>query len=230
MLNRRFLRLFPIRAAAVLTAALTTPASAANRQLLYFNHAYTVLDRATADAIEHSDYLREFAHFQVRTTTGGGIAWTGRYLYGRHTYLELFGEGDLPGQDAEFGSAGMGVSTEHAGDLQTVTDRIQAQGITPSTAQQTRDFGDGEPIPWFDIVRATSAQYEAFDPWGMEYKESYLADPRSNVGPAAYPGDVSRDRYLDDTYESHQMRDITAPGLPNYGERYSDHSQENRSP
>lgn len=204
------MRLIPVLAAAVLAAALTGPASAADRHLLYFNHAYSVLDRTTADAIEHSDYLRDFANFEVRTTTGGGMTWTGRYLYGQHTYLELFGEGDLPGQDAEFGSAGMGVMTEHTGDLKTVGDRIQAQGITPATGQQTRDFGDGKPIPWFDYVRATSDQYDAFDPWGMEYQESYLADPRSKAAPASYPGDVSRDRTLSDAYKDHQMRDVTA--------------------
>src|SRR5262245_25938423 len=141
MLNRRIMRLIPVLIATALVVAGTGPASAADRQLLYFNHAYTVLDRTTADAIENSDYLRDFASFEIRTTTGGGTTWTGRYLYGQHTYLELFAEGDLPGQDAEFGSAGMGVMTEHAGDLKTVGDNIQAQGITPATGQQTRDFG-----------------------------------------------------------------------------------------
>jgi hypothetical protein len=73
-------------------------------QLLYFNHAYGVIDRATADAVEDSAYLRRFANFSIRTSTGtGGVTWTGRYLMGRSTYLELFGEGDLPGQDAPYG-------------------------------------------------------------------------------------------------------------------------------
>ncbi|MEU2482953.1 DUF5829 family protein, partial [Streptomyces sp. NPDC013130] len=75
------------------------------RQLLFYNHAYGVLDRETADAIEHSAYLRHFANFQVSTTTGaGGETWTGRYLKGRETYLELFGVGDVPGQDGTLGA------------------------------------------------------------------------------------------------------------------------------
>ncbi|RZU17858.1 hypothetical protein EV567_2777 [Streptomyces sp. BK239] len=50
------------------------------RQLLFYNHSYGVLDRETADAIEHSAYLRDFANFQVRTTSGtDGQTWTGRY-------------------------------------------------------------------------------------------------------------------------------------------------------
>lgn len=183
---------------------------ASDRQLLFYNHAYGVFDRETADAIEHSEYLRNFANFQVRTTTGtGGETWTGRYLMGRQTYLELFGIGDLPGQDSVLGSAGMGISAERAGDLATVTQRLRDQGTpNPIGFRQTRDFGDGVPVPWFDAVFTTD-QYDTFGAWGMEYLPEYFADPRSKTEPASYPGDVGRERYLSDDYSSHLMRDVT---------------------
>lgn len=185
--------------------------SASERQLLFYNHAYGVLDRETADAVEHSAYLREFADFEVRTTTGsGGQTWTGRYLMGRETYVELFGVGDLPGQDGVLGAAGMGVSTERDGDLDTVIQRLRDMGITdPLLFQQTRDFGDGVPVPWFDAV-FTTGEYDAFGTWGMEYRPEYFADPRGRTGPARYPGDVGRDRYLRDDYAKHLMRDLTS--------------------
>ncbi len=190
--------------------ATTAQAEEAGRQLLYYNHAYGVVDRETADAIEHSDYLRDFANFEVRTTTGsGGVTWTGRYLKGRETYLELFGVGDLPGQDGTLGAAGMGVSTEHDGDLAKVVERLPAEGVPdPVEFLQTRDFGDGVPVPWFDAI-FTSTQYDTFGAWAMEYRPEYLADPRSKVEPASYPGDVSRERYLPDKYREHLMRDVT---------------------
>ncbi|MDX3456875.1 DUF5829 family protein [Streptomyces sp. ME02-8801-2C] len=181
------------------------------RQLLYFNHAFGVFDRETADAIEDSAYLREFANFQVRTTTGsGGESWTGRYLYGRETYFELFGVGDVPGQDGLLGSAGTGLSTEHAGDQATVIERLRAEGVTdPVLFPQTRDFGDGVPVPWFDAV-LTTLEYDAYDAWSMEYRPEYFADPRGNTEPAAFPGDVGRERYLSDLYREHLMRDVTS--------------------
>jgi hypothetical protein len=196
------------------TARAEESGSAHDRQLLFYNHAYGVLDRETADAIEHSDYLRDFANFQVRTTTGsGGQTWTGRYLMGRETYLELFGVGDLPGQDGVLGAAGMGVSTERAGDLATVVERLRDQGIAnPVEFRQTRDFGDGVPVPWFDAV-FTTAQYDAFGAWAMEYRPEYFADPRSNTEPAAHPGDVGRERYLSDAYRDRLMRDVTSVRL-----------------
>lgn len=198
-------------AALAVVAAGTAPARADRngRQLLYLNHTYGVFDRTTADAIEHSDYLRSFANFQVRTTTGaGGETWTGRYLMGRETYIELFGVGDVPGQDGTLGAAGMGVSVERAGDLATVTQRLKDQGETPVSLLQTRDFGDGKPVPWFDSV-FTTEQYDGFSAWGMEYRPEYFADPRSNTEPASHPGDVGRERYLSDDYRDHLMRDVT---------------------
>ena len=179
-----------------------------DRQLLFYNHSYGVVDRETADAVEHSAYIREFANFEVRTTTGAdGATWTGRYLYGRETYFELFGVGDLPG--SPFGTAGLAVSTEHDGDLATVTGRLPAEGVAdPIEFLQTRDFGDGVPVPWFDAI-FTTEEYDTFGAWAMEWRPEYFADPRGNTGPASYPGDVSNERYLTDGYRDHLMKDVT---------------------
>jgi hypothetical protein len=180
-------------------------------QLLHYNHAYAVLDRDTADAIEQSGYLREFANFELRTTTGAdGRTWTGRYLLGRETYLELFAVGELPGQDGRAGSSGMGLSTERADDLPEVTDQLRDEGVAdPIEFSQTRDFGDGEPVPWFDSL-FTTERYDTFGAWAMEYRPEYFADPRSETEPASHPHDVGRERYLSDGYRGHAMRDVTA--------------------
>ncbi|MER5891321.1 DUF5829 family protein [Streptomyces sp. NPDC001941] len=218
MLLRRIFRTLVVMAVAVTGTLAAGPAWAeqggSGRQLLDFNHAYSVFDRETADAIEHSAYLREFANFQVRTTTGsGGETWTGRYLMGRETYLELFGVGDVPGQDGLLGAGGMGLSTERAGDIAAVAARLPAEGVpSPVKFRQTRDFGDGVPVPWFDAV-FTTTEYDGFGAWAMEYLPEYFADPRSNTEPENYPGDVGRERYLNDDYRKHLMRDVTSVRL-----------------
>ncbi|MFC4852018.1 DUF5829 family protein [Actinophytocola glycyrrhizae] len=179
-------------------------------QLLHYNHAYGVLDHETADAVEHSAYLRRFADFELRTTTGDeGQTWTGSYLLGRETYLELFKAGDLPGQDSRPGSGGLALSTEHANELPEVTDELRDEGVAaPIEFSQTRDFGDGRPVPWFDSV-LTTQQYDTFGAWAMEYRPEYFADPRSETEPPSHPGDVGRERYLPDDYRRHLMRDVT---------------------
>ncbi|MFI6095636.1 DUF5829 family protein [Lentzea sp. NPDC051213] len=195
--------------ALLLAVAAAGPAQAGERQLLYYNHAWGTLDRETADAIEHSAYLKEFADFEVRTTTGaGGEVWTGRYLRGRETYLEIFGIGDVGGQDGELGAAGLGLSTERDGDIETVKSRLTAAGQTPHEFLQTRDFGDHKPVPWFDAVYLADS-YDRFGAWVMEYRDEYFADPRGKTGPAQFPGDVSRLRYLPERYQDRLMRDVT---------------------
>lgn len=200
-----------LAASVAVAVAGISPAQAESppdRQLLFYNHSYGVVDRETADAVEDSAYIREFANFEVRTTTGSdGATWTGRYLYGRETYFELFGVGDLPG--SPFGTAGLAVSTEHDGDLATVTGRLPAEGVAdPIEFLQTRDFGDGVPVPWFDAV-FTTEEYDTFGAWAMEWRPEYFADPRGNTGPASYPGDVSNERYLTDGYRDRLMKDVT---------------------
>lgn len=184
----------------------------AAEQVLYYNHSYGVLDRETADAVENSDFLREFANFEVRTTSSGNLTWKGRYLYGGQTYIELFGAGDLPGQDANFGSTSVAYSAEHDGDLAKVSQRLRDQGYNNlDEFLQQRNFGDGVLVPWFDGVQFPVADYpyDAFGAWAMEYREEYFSDPRSKTGPASYPGDTSRQRYLPDTYKDHQLKDLT---------------------
>jgi hypothetical protein len=219
MLLRRVMRTF-VALAVVLAGAVQTTASAAasdagpppqSRQLLHYNHAYGVFDRETADAVERSSYLRKFAEFEVRTTTGAdGRTWTGRYLLGRESYLEVFGVGDLPGKDGTLGAGGLALSVERSGQLAEVIRRLRAQGVEkPVEFAQTRDFGDGVPVPWFDAV-FTTGEYDAFGGWGMEYRPEYFADPRGGTEPAGHPGDVGRERYLPDGYREHLMRDITS--------------------
>jgi uncharacterized protein DUF5829 len=216
MLNRGVLRTFLAVVVAVPLVVVggadgrATESAAPPPRLLHYNHAYGVLDHGTARAIEQSRYLREFANFDLRTTTGAdGTTWTGRYLLGRETYLELFSEGDLPGQDARPGSGGMGMSTECADDLAKVTRQLPGLGVDqPIKFTQTRDFGDGVPVPWFDSVLTTDT-YDAFAVWGMEYRPEYFADPRSDTEPPNHPRDVGRERYLNDDYRHHRMRDVT---------------------
>ncbi|MFD4639965.1 DUF5829 family protein [Lentzea sp. NPDC058436] len=195
--------------ALVLVLSGATAARAGGRQLLYYNHAWGTLDRATADAVEHSRYVKDFADLEVRTTTGAdGKVWTGRYLRGRETYLEIFGLGDVPGSDGEPGSAGLGLSTEHDGDIEKLKTRLRGAGSNPIDFTQTRDFGDGKPVPWFDSVYLAE-KYQRFGAWAMEYRDEYLNDPRGKVGPAKFPGDVTRERYMPDAYKDKLMRDVT---------------------
>ncbi|MER6975027.1 DUF5829 family protein [Nocardioides sp. NPDC000445] len=199
---------------AITSGALATPAHATEPAraeegrpdpLLAFNHAWAMVDRETADAIEHSDYLGEFADRRISTGNDGTSTWTGRYLLGKETYLEFFGPGDAP--DAVAGDTGLAVSADKDGDLATATDNLRELVADPVEFTQVTDLGGGNPIPWFDVTY-TTATYDTFFSWAMEYRDEFLEDPRLSFPPAAYEGDVSRDRYNRDRYLDHQLRDV----------------------
>jgi hypothetical protein len=201
-------------AAAIASLVITTgtsagPAHAAEEErpdpLLAFNHSWAMLDRETADAIEHSEYLGQFADRRINTGNDGTSTWTGRYLLGKETYLEFFGPGDAP--DAVAGDTGLAVSADKDGDLSVATDNLRKLVADPVEFTQVTDLGDGDPIPWFDVTY-TTADYDTFFSWAMEYREEFLDDPRLSFPPPAYEGDVSRDRYNRDRYLDHQMRDV----------------------
>lgn len=197
-------------ASLVITSGISAaPAHAAEEErqdpLLAFNQAWAMVDRETADAIEHSEFLGEFADRRIDTGNDGTSTWTGRYLLGKETYLEFFGPGDAP--DAVAGDTGLAVSADNDGDLAIAASNLRDMGADPVEFTQVTDLGDDKPIPWFDVTYTTS-NYDTSFSWAMEYRDEFLDDPRLSFPPAAYEGDVSRDRYNRDRYLDHQMRDV----------------------
>src|SRR5207248_2030456 len=75
------------------------------------NHFYVTPDRETFAAAEASDFVRRFAALEKRTTVRRDTTYTGLYLYGEHTYLEL-----LHPDSASFGApSGIAYGVEEPG-------------------------------------------------------------------------------------------------------------------
>ena len=56
---------------------------------LYLNHGFGVMSKATIDALQSSDYLKnEFIDVETRTTVRPDNTYSGTYLNTRETYLE----------------------------------------------------------------------------------------------------------------------------------------------
>jgi hypothetical protein len=165
-----------------------------------FNHVFAVLDRGTAEAIATSSLVRELGAFQVCTTSADDDTWTGRYLRGQSTYLELFGEGDI---DAPVGATGVALSPDRAGGMDVIEVRLRgAGGPEPARGRRVRLLDDGQ-VPWFEVL-SLAVEPEMSAIWVMEYDPIWLADPRSGSGPASGDGDVSRRRSLAGRYDEHR--------------------------
>jgi hypothetical protein len=137
----------------------------------FLDHVFGVVDSDTAAAIATSDFLPHFGRFKVATVVADHESWTGRYLFGRRTYLELFGPGDVSESDSSEACAGLGLSTPGRGGLEILSERMAGWGKRPLTGRRTRE-DDLAAVPWFDYLEPTDAS-PTFEAWVMEF----LQDP-----------------------------------------------------
>ena len=107
----------------------------------------------------------------VGTTTADGETWTGRYLFGRRTYVEVFGPTDVQGPDAAVGSAGIGLSTHHRDDMGTLAARSRDHDGNLEMGRTTRREAD-QDIAWFDHLSPSEAMGR-LEVWVMDL----LRDP-----------------------------------------------------
>lgn len=202
-----------------LSACMTTspvPSAAHKPQIAELNHVFATVDPVTAEAIRNSEFLRRFANLEIRTTTGTRSTWTGRYLYGKQTYIEFFAPEDFHIKDkpAPMGSWGIALSGDSVGFNQLLKRHLEAAGDKALIELDTRKFGD-RTVPWFEALTAISkhgdsgALGETVSVWAMEYQPSYFELPDAAKEPAEGNDDViSRERYQPDLYAERMMRDI----------------------
>jgi hypothetical protein len=201
--------LIPIVLCGYAVLAARSPAAA-------LNHFSAVVDDTTAEAIKASAFLREFANVSVETvTSNGGETWTGRYLRGRRTYAEIFASSDRSAPEPTMvGAVGIALSGDARGVLAAVEKRLRELAVPAATTVRTRRFGDRD-VNWFRSLamawpREKPAE-RALSIYTMEYSPAYFAAPEARAEPAESRADeISRERYLDDRYREHMMRDITA--------------------
>lgn len=160
----------------------------ADNPLVFLNHLFVTVDSATYAAIGRSAFLRDtLAAFEQRTTfREGDRSYSATYLYGRHTYFELF----QPDAARTIGRSGLALGVDRAGEVAAVRARLLAlTGNDSSRVPQntnTRQQKDRPAVgttPWYistavlPLPRSRSAT-EAIQPalfmWVMEFHPEFL--------------------------------------------------------
>ncbi|NOT31860.1 MAG: hypothetical protein HOP15_15550 [Planctomycetes bacterium] len=146
------------------------------------NHVFFVVERATYDALTHSEFLRTFAVTEERETVRGDGSYTGFYLYGRNTYFEFLPPG-AAGMSAGSTGLALGLETAHATD--ELAQRLGEHGVRSQAFPISRAL-EGETLPWFRLLgmEMPSAALTVFT---MEYDPGFLARWHSDLAPA-HPG------------------------------------------
>lgn len=133
------------------------------------NHFYVTPDRASFEALESSAFMQRFGALEKRTTVRKDTTYTGLYLYGESTYLEL-----LHPDSASFGAA--------SGIAYAVEERGAIRGVCEAVAAQPRTVSRGE-VPWF-VICEPPRRMQALADWAMEYLPEFFAGFHPELPPA----------------------------------------------
>jgi hypothetical protein len=135
------------------------------------NHFYVTPDRATFQAA--AEALPRFGALEKRTTVRKDVTYTGLYLYGERTYLELLSPGSAP-----FGaSSGIAYGVEAAKALPPVCRALRSGKV--------EEIFRGD-VPWFRRCQP-EAPLEGLTEWVMEYVPEFFGGFHPDL-PPAQPG------------------------------------------
>ena len=193
---------------------------------IFLNHLFVTVDSVTYAAVGSSAFLRDtLAAFEQRTTfREGGRSYTATYLYGRHTYFELF-QNDAT---RALGRSGLALGVDRTGEIGVARGRLLAlvggdssrvpQNINTRQQQDRPTVG---AVPWYistTVLPPTRSVTEATQPalfmWVMEFHPDFLKRwaPENSAAKVALGYPVSRaavrsieyrtERLLDDVMEA----------------------------
>lgn len=128
---------------------------------VFLNHIYTILDETTYDEIKKSDFLNnKFCQCQEQTCagidendSGTNLSWTGLYLIGEHTFIELFGQQDQSKLQAlQIGNIGLKFSVDREEDLEKILETFKQKFTTNVFDGLYKRTVDNEAVPFFYYV------------------------------------------------------------------------------
>jgi peptidyl-prolyl cis-trans isomerase A (cyclophilin A) len=138
------------------------------------NHLYVTLRKETVDAIASSQFVRErFGIVETRTVNAGTASWTGTYLLGWTSYLELFAPGGAEGFTE--GSSGIGFSVPRLGSGAFVWKRLATvPGEDATSSLRSLQVDERTSVPWFEAIGLKSLESTAFTAWLMDFRPEYV--------------------------------------------------------
>jgi len=167
---------------------------------VYFNHITIFLSPETYAAILQSPFLRdEFSAFQEKTVQRDGGAWsyTGIFLSGQHTYLELFKAGPFPHLGTTIpGQVVFNMWIDDRTLLPVFRDRLAAE--TGATLHiDTGRNAQNKPI--YDMVKSEGGPASDFGP-GMRVDTELKG---------YYPDGITREKRLGGYLPARYLHDVT---------------------
>ena len=175
---------------------------------VFFNHVFNVLDPETGMAVRESDFIKkEFAAYSESTVKADhGDSWSGMYLMGRGTYVELLAPA---GKEFKRGDWGVGLSVEVPRGVDLCFRALRGKvGRRRVVRVLRKRLMEGRLVPWYRAVELRPY----VGTWIFEYLPEYMD---AYKGPALRKGDeLSRERYNRPLYDKNKpFADVTGVTL-----------------
>jgi hypothetical protein len=168
---------------------------------VYFNHITLFLSSESYTSILQSKFLQdEFSAFHEKTVQRDGGAWsyTGIYINGQHTYLELFKAGPFPHVGTTVpGEIVFNMWIDDRTLLPLFRDRLAAE----TTATLHLDTGrNAQNKPMYDMIKSEGGPASDFGP-GMRIDTEIKG---------YYPDGITREKRLEGAYmPARALHDVT---------------------
>lgn len=203
-------------------ASIFVAGSQEKQQPVFLNHLYLVVDKGTFRKMKDSQFLKDtFASVRNATIQAdSGQTWTGFYIFGKETYLEVFETAPNTILDNQVFSLAFGV--DHEGDLSKLKKNLISQHWQLEERQRTR-FLNNANIPWFNSVEIQYSERKPipFRTWIMEYNKSYMNDIVQKALGRNPEDNITRRLYNARIYDAtKQMQDIREVGISLQDEYY----------
>lgn len=136
------------------------------RKNVRFNHLFVVIDDSTFTYLFDSlQVLKKFAATSEQTTDAGSASWTGKYLFGRNNYLEIFKPGGMKG--GKLGDFGIGFMTDKLGTLDSLHSYWK-NTLDSVHEEKTTTNDDGNISPWFTSLSIPNIDSLKINAWVFE--------------------------------------------------------------
>jgi len=137
-----------------------------------FNHLYVVIDDSTFNNLfDCMKMLDDFSYNKEQTVRSDKKSWSGKYLFGRHQYLEIFNStGDKKGK---IGELGLAFRTDKLGTLNAIKDHWNKtkEAIIYSERKIKRK---SKLVPWFNLLSLKHSDSLRIFSWLMETPKEEL--------------------------------------------------------
>jgi len=166
----------------ILTIALVASFGSVNSQPgdsagVVISHIFFCIDSVSYQNLFNNDFIaKAFAYSSESSSKTLTDSWTGKYLNGRQSYIEVFKTADnktRPQLGDKFGDVGIVFRTKKPGDIQKINDQIKIDKRDDSLELMKYESG-GKIIPFNYNLYLSNDLQETFRPYAEEFTTDFL--------------------------------------------------------